>query len=586
MKSLLFIKIIFRRYPSLFMVNLLLIILVSLMEAAAIFTLVPVMDLLLRSDLQGASLVTRKAVNFMHYFGIPAGIMSFIAVFLVFNVLVGLLMVLVNYVSLKTKYAVCKDIIVGTFEDFFFTRWQFFSSSKQGTLFNTFTNEIRVAGDTFGALMTFFNNLVHLILYLAVPFYLSWRVTLITLAASLLLALPFTLLGKLNYRLGRLNTSTANHMISIIYESLNMAKVILGFGKQRECIKALSRSYSDHADVSVKSQILSLSIPIMYYPLGLLLIFISLIVANRFAMPLSETAALLYSFLRIVPLLGQLPALKNSLENFAPSYEQIENLRNYAKEMRQKSGDRVFDGFKKEIIFKDLSFAFPGHAPVLSNINIRIPKGKMVALVGKSGVGKSTLIDILMGFNEPVSGQVIIDGVPLGDFDINSYRSKIGYVPQDSVLFNLSVRDNLLWARKDANEEAIKRACKQANAEEFIESFPGGYDTLVGDRGVRLSGGQIQRVALARAILRNPDILILDEATSSLDSHSEYLIQQAIENIAKETTVVIIAHRLSTIANADYIYVLKDGMVIEKGEYAELIRMEGCFNQMVQQQVI
>jgi ABC-type multidrug transport system fused ATPase/permease subunit len=269
-----------------------------------------------------------------------------------------------------------------------------------------------------------------------------------------------------------------------------------------------------------------------------------------------------------------------------PSYEQVKNLQHQARELEQRSGELLFSGFHQEIAVEDLTFEYPGHKPTLMDVNLRIPKAKMIAVVGESGAGKSTLIDMIMGFNEPLSGRVTFDGVPLERFDIKSYRQRIGYVPQDSILFNMTIRDNLRWANEAATDEEIKQACRQANADEFIERFPDGYDVLVGDRGVRLSGGQCQRVALARAILRKPDLLILDEATSSLDTKSERLIQQAIENIARETTVVVIAHRLSTITNADYVYVLHKGRIVEEGTYKELVRKQGHFSRMTQMQAL
>lgn len=210
----------------------------------------------------------------------------------------------------------------------------------------------------------------------------------------------------------------------------------------------------------------------------------------------------------------------------------------------------------------------------------------MVAVVGESGAGKSTLIDVVMGFNEPSGGRIAVDGGDLGDVDVVSYRRRIGYVPQESVLFNLSIRENLRWANEEATEAEIREACRQANAMEFIERFPEGLDTVVGERGVRLSTGQCQRVALARAILRRPQLLVLDEATSALDTLSERLIQQAIERVARDTTVVVIAHRLSTITNADYIYVLQRGQVVEEGTYADLVARDGHFTRMTQLQVL
>ncbi len=215
---------------------------------------------------------------------------------------------------------------------------------------------------------------------------------------------------------------------------------------------------------------------------------------------------------------------------------------------------------------------------------MRIPKGRLIAFVGESGVGKSTLIDVIMGFNEPTAGRITVDGTPLQDFDIVSYRQRIGYVPQDSVLFDRSIRDNLLWANEAATDADIEHASAQAHAADFIDQLTDRYNTVVGDRGVRLSGGERQRVALARAILRKPAVLILDEATSNLDSRSERLIQEAIDSIAKETTVIVIAHRISTVMKADCIYVMRGGRIIEQGSYEALVNKGEYFAQMVRLQ--
>jgi len=274
------------------------------------------------------------------------------------------------------------------------------------------------------------------------------------------------------------------------------------------------------------------------------------------------------------------------LDNFFPSYEQILRLRSRARDLKQSSGSKNFTGFKNKITIENISFAYPNNELVLKNVSIQIPKGKMVAIVGDSGSGKSTLLDLIMFFYDPVEGGIFIDSENLREFNAKSYRRCIGYVPQESVLFNMSVKDNLLWSKEDATDTEIKFACQQAYADQFIEQLPQGYDTIVGDRGVRLSGGQVQRITLARAILRNPQLLILDEATSALDTHSERLIQQAIDNIAKKATVIVVAHRLSTIKNAHYVYVLKEGRVVEEGEYSKLTKKEGHFNKMVKLQML
>jgi len=581
-----FISEIFRKFPLLLSINIILVLLAASSEVASVITIAPIIDLLTNPDPKAASSITRKIMAIMSSVGIPFGLLSVLAVFLVSNVLKSGLTVWIEYTILKTKYTVVRDIMLGTFESFFNARWYFFSSEKQGKLLNTFVREMTIVGDAFGAMARFFAKMLQIILYFIVPFYISWQVTSISLVSATLFALPFLMLGKVSVRLGKQNTATSNQNHSVIQESFSSARVILGFGNQRKSVDSLASAFDAHRDVTIKSQTLGAALQQMYVPLGLVVLVIALISSQKVSIPLSETAVLMYSLLRVIPMIGAIAREKHNIDNFIPSYEQVINLTLRAKELAQPTGSKLFTGLKNEIDIEGLCFTYPDQQPTLIDLNLRITKGKMIAIVGESGAGKSTLIDMIIGFNEPLKGQINIDEIPLHDFDITSYRKRIGYVPQDSLLFNMSIADNLLWANGAATPEEVEQACRQANAHEFIEQFSDGYDTLVGDRGVRLSGGQVQRVALARAILRKPSLLILDEATSSLDTHSERLIQESIDNIAKRTTVVVIAHRLSTIVNADYVYVLKKGRVVEEGTYSHLYNMNGYFKGMVESQAL
>jgi ATP-binding cassette subfamily B protein len=558
----------------------------GIIDSVAILSITPVVDILIHPTLQDVSHITRRILDMMAGINIPISIGSLLLVFIIFNIVRSLLMIISNFFIVKTKYALLRNIILGTFEDFFKARWYFFSSGKQGTLLNTFIHEINVIGEAFGAIAIIFAQIVQCLIFIIVPFYISWKVSLLGISFALLFVLPFTLVEKVSYVLGKKNTSTANEIGSVIQESLSSAKIILGFGNKHKSLSSLSRGFNAHYDATIKSQILGVAITELYYPLGIIVLAAVVISGLRFAVPVSEIVVILYSFSRIVPLIGNITFKKNALNNFFPSYEQVLHLRQSALALEQKTGTMAFPGLNEKISLGGVSFSYPGYAPALQDIKVEIPKGKMIAFVGHSGSGKSTLIDMIMGFNEPLSGKITIDDIPLQEFDINSYRQRIGYVPQDSILFNMSIRDNLLWAKDSATEDEIKAACKKANAADFIEGFPQGYDTVVGDRGVRLSGGQIQRIALARAILRKPDLLILDEATSSVDTQSERLIQQAVEDISKNTTVIVIAHRLSTIINADYIYTLDNGKIVEGGTYSELLQKNGLFSQMVNVQMI
>jgi subfamily B ATP-binding cassette protein MsbA len=233
-----------------------------------------------------------------------------------------------------------------------------------------------------------------------------------------------------------------------------------------------------------------------------------------------------------------------------------------------------------DITFQDVVFEYNAGVPVLKHVSFVAPAGTTTALVGSSGSGKSTLVSLVMAFNRPVSGQVLLDGRDLAEVRLSDYRSQLGVVLQDNFLFDGTVLDNIRFARPDATRAEIEAVSRIAHADEFIRGFPDGYDTVVGERGIKLSGGQRQRIAIARAILADPRILILDEATSSLDSESEALIQDGLRRLREGRTAFVIAHRLSTIRSADQILVLEDGEIVERGTHAQLMMRGGRYREL------
>jgi subfamily B ATP-binding cassette protein MsbA len=235
--------------------------------------------------------------------------------------------------------------------------------------------------------------------------------------------------------------------------------------------------------------------------------------------------------------------------------------------------------FRQEIRFDHVSFAY-GEEAVLRDVNLTIPKGKVVAIVGPSGAGKSTLADLLPRFYDVREGAVRIDGTDIRQLRLGDLVSLMGIVPQDTILFNDTVSNNIAFGREDVGPEAIRDAARIAGADAFIEQLPLGYDTPVGDRGALLSGGQRQRIAIARAVLKNPPILILDEATSALDAESERLVQSALDRLMAGRTVLVIAHRLSTVRHADRIYVVQDGRIVEEGNHEELVANAGLYSHL------
>ena len=561
-------------------------VMMGFVDAISIFSLAPIIDFLINQNDQNFSGIGKHVIQLLSSFGFPITLESLIGLFLFINILRSGFAICAKYSILRTKYTILKRIMVTTYETFFNSNWQFFYSSKQGTLLNTFTREMQVIGNSLGAIANLAADIIKLLIYVIVPIYVSWIVTSVSMISALVFAIPFLFLGRYSRKFGKLSTSTGNRITSIINEGFTAAKVILGFSNQEKSTQALSIAIDDHCDATIKSQTLNSSIPLIYFPLGVSVMAIAVYTGQALAIPIAEIVVLLYAYIRILPIIGNITTNKNALDNFFPSYEQITDLRAKAEKHIQKSGNKLFEGFNHEIKLTNLFYSYPNRKDVLVDINVIIPKGKMIALVGESGAGKTTLVDTIMGFNEPSSGEFTIDGIPFNTYDIISYRRKLGYVPQESILFNTTIKNNLLWAKHGASKDETKSACIKANAYEFIEKLPHRFDTITGDRGVRLSGGQIQRIALARAILKEPEILILDEATSSLDSHSETLFQKAIDRISQNTTIIVVAHRLSTIRNADYIYYFSNGKIIEEGAFNDLMSRNTQFMKIAELQGI
>ena len=287
---------------------------------------------------------------------------------------------------------------------------------------------------------------------------------------------------------------------------------------------------------------------------------------------------LLFSVLGPIKSLGN---VFNELQNGLASADRVFSILDIKSDINDIENAVNLNQFENHIAFKDVSFHYDESSQeVLKNVDFSIKSGQILALVGPSGAGKSTLVDLIPRFYDVTSGAINIDGKNIKDVKLDSLRSLMGIVTQETFLFDDSVKANIAYGLDSVSDDVIKKAAIAANADEFIEELPEGYDTIIGERGVKLSGGQRQRIAIARAIVKNPPILILDEATSSLDTESEKIVQDAIETLMHNRTVVVIAHRLSTVHNADKIIVLDKGLIVDTGTHQELINKDGIYKQL------
>ena len=566
-----FLNALSQLYSRHLLVIILLLLVVAALDASAIISLAPILDLLTQKELDKVSPITQRFIEAMKRWGLDGTLFQFLLVFLAFILIKNAIKIFSQYLIEGVRVFVKKDLIGGIYSSFLCARWHFFVSQGHGTLGNVLVREATYISNGFFTTASLIANFFRAICYLGICVYISWQLFFIVLALVAVFLLPFLVLGRLSYQWGEKRKNLENNSMQKILETLGLAKLIIGYGHQKKSITELGKVLEHQRRVDLKAYLLKNSTVPFLEPIGVGILIVTCYIATRqFSIPFSELFIMFYALREGIPLVSHLVGQKNDIQSYLPAWEQLSRLKQQARKEAQQSGNALFYSFSHAVRFKNVDFAYPEHETLLHKIDLEIPKGKMVALAGVSGGGKTTLIDLLMVLYEPTHGEIELDGRPLSHFDVESWRKKIGYVPQESVLFDATIRENLLWSMESANDAEMIRACQLAYADDFIRELPQGYDTLVGNRGVRLSGGQRQRVALARAILRKPELLILDEATSALDSQSELYIQQAIEEISKETTVLVVAHRLSTIAKADCIYVLDNGRIVERGTFEQV----------------
>ncbi len=467
----------------------------------------------------------------------------------------------------------------------------YYSEEKKGDLMSRMTTDVQeIEWSIMQTLEMIFREPLTVIILFTLMLLISAKLTLYIILLLPIAAIIIALLGKSLKNASSVTKQTLGQLISLIEETLGSLKVIKAFSAnthmQTKFENVNQSYYKQSVRVYRKTDISSPLTEIIVT--GILMLILML--GGKMVFSGEITGALFISYFvlasQLIPPFKQITQSYNNIQKGVASEERIDKILLADDLIREHTNATTLKEFNSSIEFKNVSFAYHkgDEGYVLKNINLSIPKGKTIALVGQSGSGKTTLADMLPRFYDTDAGELLIDGINIKDLKIDDLRKHIGVVTQESILFNDTILNNIAFGLQNKTKEQIIDAAKVANAHQFIMQLPNGYDTNIGDRGGKLSGGQKQRISIARAILKNPDILILDEATSALDTESEKLVQEALTQLMKNRTSLVIAHRLSTIANANEIIVMHNGEIIERGNHQQLLGLNGSYKKLCDMQ--
>ncbi|MEI7640279.1 MAG: ABC transporter transmembrane domain-containing protein [bacterium] len=462
---------------------------------------------------------------------------------------------------------------------------RFFNNEKIGILISRITNDVTMVqgsmSNVLGNLIGSFFNITGLVILV---FYLNWKMALLSLIVFPVAVFPIIKLGKRMKQSARKSQEKMGDLTATLNETFNGIRVVKAFGMEKyennRFKLELDRLFG-HIMTGVRAS--SIASPIME-TIGAFGIAAIIWYSGSQIIGGQMTTGTFFSF--IAALLGLYPQIKklndmnNTIQGSMAAAERIFSVIDTAPDIVNDRHAVAFTEFKKEIDIKAVKFSYDKGRPVINGINFKIKKGMVVAVVGPSGGGKSTVADLLPRFYDVDFGKISFDGIDVKKIKIESLRAMVGIVTQETILFNDTIKNNIAYGQENISEEKLIEAATAANAYEFIRRMPKRFETMIGDRGVKLSGGQRQRLAIARAVLKNPPVLILDEATSALDSHSEVLVQKAINNLMKNRTTFVIAHRLSTIRHADIILVMASGKIVERGTHLGLLKKGGLYTEL------
>jgi ABC-type multidrug transport system fused ATPase/permease subunit len=490
-----------------------------------------------------------------------------------------------NYYTTSVGQWVANDLRMRTYHHLQQLSLSYYDKHQTGALLSTITSDVQtIQAFASSATLDIAVDMLTIVGMLFIMFWLNWDFTLIAVAVTPFLLLFVSKFKKAVKKATHEVRRQQSNVVAVVQEGLQSMRVVEAFGRQDLAQKELETVSLATVDAALKARrVKALLSPIVAVTVSLCVAVVlwrgsALILAG--AMTAGALTVFLSYLTKFFKPVQDLATMTNSIAQTAVGVERVQAILEADTVIPERPDAREPQAITGDIVFDHVAFAYDATDPVLREVSFHIEPGQMVGIVGPTGGGKSTIVSLIPRFYDPTAGKIQIDGVDVRDYKLQGLRNHIGYVLQDTVLFQGTVRDNIAYGRSGATEEEILNAAKLADVDEFIARMPHGYDTAVGERGETLSGGQRQRIGIARAIIRNNPILILDEPTAALDTESESLVVKALGRLMKGRTVITIAHRLSTIRNSDKIIVLKDGVVAEQGTHDELMNLGGAYAEL------
>ncbi len=545
----------------------------GLLGGVGISAIIPLFSVLTGQTNQDVDTITRVIEKTFIFFHIPFTLLLLTLFIAVLFVLKAIIQFLVKYTNGKVTAEYEATLRDDIFKKTLNSSWAYLLNQKSGFLERILMNDVSIATQIITIITTIILLGSSLIMYAIVSFNISANVTLLTMAFGAILFFVFKPLYYKIRKTTREMVSTEKTIAHYFSESILNSKAIKASGIDEQVIEK-GQDYSDQLrDFRVKAAFYKSVAGPFFEPLGLLFIIgLFIFYHNSPGFNFVSFAAVIYLVQKMFSFIESLQGNTQRVSEMMPNLQAVLDYRTNLvenKEIAKGSSDFIF---KKDIVFENVKFSYENFKNIIPDLSFTIKKGEMVGLIGSSGSGKTTIADLFLRLFKPEKGRIMLDGKDIETIDIEKWRKKIGYVSQDVFLLNDTIENNVRFFEKSISRKNIIKAIELANADSFVKKLPKGLNTLIGERGVKLSVGQRQRIALARVLAKNPEILILDEATSSLDNKSELLVQKAIENLKGKVTVLAIAHRLSTITDSDRLLILEKGKVLEEGKPEELLK--------------